>query len=380
MTKYCVYTCITGNYDNIVEIDKKEKDFDYICYTNNKKLKSKSWNVKYIEDEQDLDNVKLARKIKVLGTEELKKYDVVIWIDRQVKFDIPIKDFMDEFVDLKKYDMVGFKHYCRSTVNEEMNSCLEIGKDNLNNICDLYNYLNNKSFKDDLGLLESTILFRNFNNKTLNKCMKLWFDMIKKYSKRDQISFPYAAKESQLKFKLLDINIWDNKYFHTLGHSINGSKEYDVMFLNNDKCDFNKVIEGQIIDNKLMIKVPTNCDTVKLVVRSDRFLKLNGNIEVHFDKEIESYALNYTQCNDFKIFYGYILYYIKGDFKKNDIIELFFDIELVDNIGMVKILNEYTNINEKLQELQHQYDKIVNSRGWKFLERLTKIKRKLFRK
>ena len=162
MTKYCVYTCITGNYDNLVEIEKKEKDFDYICYTNNKKLKSKSWNIKYIEDEQDLDNVKLARKIKILGTEELKKYDVVIWIDGQVKFDIPIKDFMDEFVDLKKYDMVGFKHYCRSTVNEEMNSCLEIGKDNLNNICDLYNYLNNKSFKDDLGLLESTIIFRNF--------------------------------------------------------------------------------------------------------------------------------------------------------------------------------------------------------------------------
>ena len=32
-----------------------------------------------------------------------------------------------------------------------------------------------------------------------------------------------------------------------------------------------------------MIKVPTNCDTVKLVIRSDKFLKLNGNIEVHFD-------------------------------------------------------------------------------------------------
>ena len=38
--------------------------------------------------------------------------------------------------------------------------------------------------------------------------MKLWFDMIKKYSKRDQISFPYAAKESQLKFL---INVYDSQ-------------------------------------------------------------------------------------------------------------------------------------------------------------------------
>ena len=380
VTKYCVYTCITGNYDNIVEIDKKEKDFDYICYTNNKKLKSKSWNIKYIEDEQDLDNVKLARKIKILGTEELKKYDVVIWIDGQVKFDTSIKDFIDEYVELDKYDMVGFKHYCRTTVNEEMNSCLEIGKEKLNNINSLYNYLNNKDFKDDLGLLESTIIFRNFNNKSLNKSMKLWFDLIKKYSKRDQLSFPYAAQESGLKCKLLDINIWDNKYFHTIGHSINGKIEYTTMFLNDDKCDFNKVIEGEIVDNKLMIKVPANCDTVKLVIRSDKFIKLNGNIEVHFDKEIENYALNYTQCDGFKIFYGYVLYYIKGNFKKNDQIELYFDIELVDNNGLVKILNKYTNTFEELKKLQNKYDIVVNSRGWKFLERLRKIRRKLFRK
>ena len=38
--KICVYTCITGDYDNPKEILKLEKGIDYYCFTNNKKIKS----------------------------------------------------------------------------------------------------------------------------------------------------------------------------------------------------------------------------------------------------------------------------------------------------------------------------------------------------
>ena len=32
--KICVYTCITGNYDNVHEITNKEKGLDYYLFTN----------------------------------------------------------------------------------------------------------------------------------------------------------------------------------------------------------------------------------------------------------------------------------------------------------------------------------------------------------
>ena len=50
--KICVYTCITGDYDNLHEIKKKEKDIDYYLFTNNKNIKSKTWKVIYIENEE----------------------------------------------------------------------------------------------------------------------------------------------------------------------------------------------------------------------------------------------------------------------------------------------------------------------------------------
>ena len=79
MNKICVYTCITGNYDNLIEINK-EKGIDYLCFTNNKKIKSKSWKIIYIEDKK-LTNVELARKVKILGNEITNKYDITIWKD-----------------------------------------------------------------------------------------------------------------------------------------------------------------------------------------------------------------------------------------------------------------------------------------------------------
>ena len=110
MNKICVYTCITGNYDNLIEINNIEEGIDYICYTNNKEIKSKTWKVEYIQDD-NLTNVQLARKIKILGTPKLAKYDVVVWIDGRIYFEKSIKDFIKKYVDLKNYDLVGFKHF-----------------------------------------------------------------------------------------------------------------------------------------------------------------------------------------------------------------------------------------------------------------------------
>ena len=50
--KVCVYTCITGNYDNLNEITPEvyEENIDYYCFTNNQNIKSDTWNVVYIKN------------------------------------------------------------------------------------------------------------------------------------------------------------------------------------------------------------------------------------------------------------------------------------------------------------------------------------------
>ena len=83
--RIAVYTCITGDYDNLREIDNVEKGIDYYCFTNNKNIRSNTWNVVYIEDDS-LSNVELARKIKILGHSIVNSYDILLWMDGAVRF------------------------------------------------------------------------------------------------------------------------------------------------------------------------------------------------------------------------------------------------------------------------------------------------------
>ena len=217
MNKICVYTCITGNYDYLPPC-YHEEGIDYICYTNNKNVKSKDWKIIYIED-QKLNNVKLARKIKILGTEELKKYDVTLWIDGIIDFNTSIKEFIDKYVDLDNYDLIGFKHESRTSINEEIIACYENDKISLDEAIKVQKYYIENKYPDTNQLIESGLLFRNFNNKNLMKCMKIWFDHILNLTHRDQLSFNYAQYLTNIKINLLSINIWDNPYFIAKRHS-----------------------------------------------------------------------------------------------------------------------------------------------------------------
>ena len=101
--RICVYTCITGNYDNLQEIENKEKGIDYYCFTNNKSIKSNTWKIIYIEDEK-LSSVKLARKIKILRHPIINEnYDIILWMDGAVAFNKKIKDYY-------------YYRYCKSNI------------------------------------------------------------------------------------------------------------------------------------------------------------------------------------------------------------------------------------------------------------------------
>ena len=43
--KIVVYTCITGGYDNILEPSIITEGVDYVCFTDNPKMKSKTWRM-----------------------------------------------------------------------------------------------------------------------------------------------------------------------------------------------------------------------------------------------------------------------------------------------------------------------------------------------
>ena len=103
--RICVYTCITGDYDNLHEI-VKEDGIEYLCFTNNPKIKSSYWKMVYIEDEDNLGNMLLSRKIKILGHPYLEQYDISIWVDGALEVKGKLRQFVKEWCDLSRYPEV----------------------------------------------------------------------------------------------------------------------------------------------------------------------------------------------------------------------------------------------------------------------------------
>ena len=164
----------------------------------------------YIEND-GLDNIRLARKIKVLGHEILKKYDVTVWLDGASYIRKSIYQFLQKYCDLERHALIGFRHNFRDCIYEEALECIKVKKDSEETVkkqMDKYCHLKYPKY---YGLIESTILIRNFNDEQLNKVMNDWLLEICNYSYRDQLSFNYVAWKNNFKFDLLDMNVFDNE-------------------------------------------------------------------------------------------------------------------------------------------------------------------------
>ena len=121
--KICIYTCITGDYDNLHDVEKDE-DIDYICFTNNHTLKSDRWQFVYIQDEENIGDMLLSRKIKILGHPLLEKYDISIWVDGALQVKKDIRKLLTTFCDLENYSMACFRHRLRNCVYQEATACV----------------------------------------------------------------------------------------------------------------------------------------------------------------------------------------------------------------------------------------------------------------
>lgn len=215
--RIAIYTALTGNYDNVNEILYKEDGVDYLLFTNNRNLRSNTWQIVYIES--DLDNVLLSREIKMLPHKYLgEKYDASIYIDANAVI-------YGELSQLTNYlnEQVSFavsKHGERNTVKDEVEVIIQRFKsvDPLQARSQYNQYVKN-GFKDDLGLAECGLLIRSHNDHQLIPVMEEWWREFNIGIRRDQISIlPSISMLQYKKWTYMDGSIWHNQFCKITPH------------------------------------------------------------------------------------------------------------------------------------------------------------------
>jgi hypothetical protein len=415
MNKICVYTVITGDYDSLKEIEFIDKNIDYYCFTNNSNINSKTWKVVNVNND-GLDNKTLSRKIKILGNEITKKYDLNIYIDGSVNLLKPISLFLKDCCDLNKFEMVGFKHQVRDCIYDELNAVAQLNKDTIENLSKTEEKLISEKYPKHNGLNENGVLIRK-NVESVNHLMKEWYSFVKEYSRRDQLSFNYCLWKCPIKIQILDMNMYDNKYFKYENHVINHDYIYQIYQGNINNFDFHNIIEDKCLfeSNNIIIKSQINKSCNEIYFKLNQ-IDILGFSKIEIFPKTDYFIFNNNVINNTNYIIGDpIIVFRNHQFNIGDEVEIIISIvktsyndlivlannlsntinDLSNNVNNLngevsslnseklilknsndELQNNYNNLKDYYNKLADEYNKVINSKGWKILEKLRKFKLK----
>lgn len=212
-----IYTAITGEYDTLKDPLYIADGVKHICFTNNPNLKSNIWEIRYIDEKGSMDNVHLARHIKMNPHVFLPYYETSVWVDGKFQ----IMGDLREYVELYQFKskMLCFPHFMRECICDEMVECIRANKGNKRDmILQVGNYLRD-GYPLNNGLFETGCIVRAHNDRKVIELMTAWEKEITQYSIRDQLSFPYVCWKHKFEPDISDLYIYKNRWLKQFEHN-----------------------------------------------------------------------------------------------------------------------------------------------------------------
>jgi len=196
MSDKVVYTAIFGQKDELKEFDSFE-GIDRILFTDDPNIKSDQFEIRVVPPIFE-DPVLNARYYKILAHRVLSDYQYSLWIDASIAFNgVDPNHLFDKY--LKNHDIALHLHPERNCLYDEATACIRLEKDDPDVINAQISSYANHGFPKNQGLISSGIMFRRSSErcKHLNEA---WWDEIRRFSRRDQISFPFVRHKLDFSF------------------------------------------------------------------------------------------------------------------------------------------------------------------------------------
>ena len=301
------YTCMTNGYDDLTVSDYIDPKWDYVLFTDNKKLlKSKyyyMWKcepLKYVAT----DSVKTSRWHKTHPHILFPKYKYSLWCDSNQNF---LTDHIYQLIDKHIKDktlIAAYKHYCRDCLYDEALECKKSRKDKIDVINAQINSYRQDKFPAHNGLFETGLLFRQHMDKNVVSVDDKWYEEIAKYSRRDQLSFTYTLWKNKLQctpFEIANLREIgkDVELFRHLGSNIlskaheirsisviipiyNALADVQKLFSSLNGVEFSRDIEFILVND--CSKEDTSRFLNKHISKDSRFKLINNKTNLGFVK------------------------------------------------------------------------------------------------
>ena len=196
--RIAVYTCITNEYDILKEPQINDSRVDYY-YISDRKLsydsKFKFIDINTIVPTHITEETRRTRYCKINAHVIFPEYRYSLFFDGSIRIKPDILGYFDHLPSSRIVLLNKVKW--DSPYVEAARRCIT-QRDNKSIILEqVYSY-KLEGLPDDVGVYTTGILIREHNHYVCKKLMDDWWEQLKLYSKRDQISFPYVLWKNGL--------------------------------------------------------------------------------------------------------------------------------------------------------------------------------------
>ena len=190
--KKVVYTCLTGNYDNLPLHQYLEPTYDYVCFTDNPSLLSHKcygeWEIRPLAF-SELSNQLNNRYHKTHPHILFPEYEESIYLDANISIK---SDLLFREIEEKGGSLVIPIHYKNDCIYQEAVDVEKAQRDSTANIKNMLSILKADGFPAHYGLNENNVIYRKHHDKKIIEIMEQWWHFIKDVTKRDQLSLSYV--------------------------------------------------------------------------------------------------------------------------------------------------------------------------------------------
>lgn len=220
MSNFVVYTVLTGNTENELNnpLPPDSSGFDRICFTDDISIDPNGWKLVYL-DSHYLDAPRASRYPKILPHRYLPEYEWSLYIDNTVRLKRSPLEFFLKYVNDEKTNYWCVPHPWRDCIYDEAEEIIRLGYDDERRVREQMDHYYKLGYPEKSGLVANTVLLRKHNTPGIIGFNEIWFQHVLRFSRRDQLSFPFLAKTLKLDYHLLDLNLQDNEYWTWPGFS-----------------------------------------------------------------------------------------------------------------------------------------------------------------
>jgi len=204
--RICVYTVLLGGYDALLEqAVAADSEADFLCFSDSRDLVSKTWRVERVDPLLPQDLHRSSREYKILGHPVLQQYDVTICIDASVLLRSTPERIVAELLP-EDFDMAVLAHSYRETALDEFDEVVRLNYDDRFRVYEqLTDYAVHFPEALDARPLWGGMLIRR-NSRCVAEAMRIWFYQVLRYSRRDQLSLPYALQAAGLTANVVELD------------------------------------------------------------------------------------------------------------------------------------------------------------------------------